>query len=289
MNGNTIDRLTVVRIRIARMHSFISSLSNYTIGTINKYRLPKRAFRKLDRVIQEEGSEPGRIRILNWDLEYTDPRALRAMLLSQVFERINDFTSSNAQPYVLDCGANIGISVLRTKQLYPEARILAFEPDPDICQILRRNLQRNHAADVAVVEAAVWTDHTGVSFRQEGTVSGHILSCANADIGTQVLVSSVALADYISEPVDFLKLDIEGAELEVLRSCKDRLPNIQKMVVEVHYELANPAFLAEILALLTDAHFRVSIYCTKRIDLVSSFKRRPQRNADQHPILYAWR
>ncbi|HKZ65867.1 MAG TPA: hypothetical protein VJ111_05915, partial [Chitinophagaceae bacterium] len=51
-------------------------------------------------------------------------------------EKVYKFTSSKKNPYIIDCGSNIGMSILYFKSLYPEARILGFEADPYIFSFL---------------------------------------------------------------------------------------------------------------------------------------------------------
>src|SRR5271169_1281292 len=51
------------------------------------------------------------------------------------------FSTTTSSPNILDCGSNIGMSILYFKNLYPDARILGFEPDPDTFGMLRRNVE----------------------------------------------------------------------------------------------------------------------------------------------------
>ena len=64
------------------------------------------------------------------------------------------FCSTQPTPRILDCGANVGLASLYFKRLYPQARITAYEADPDIYQCLRNNLRRNGASDVETIQAA---------------------------------------------------------------------------------------------------------------------------------------
>ena len=75
------------------------------------------------------------------------------------------FRSDTSSPVIYDCGANVGVSVAYFKSLYPDARVVAFEPDKEIYGYLSRNLSRNNLLeDVALHNAAVWTQAKGVSF-----------------------------------------------------------------------------------------------------------------------------
>jgi predicted O-methyltransferase YrrM len=57
--------------------------------------------------------------------------------------KIYRFNSLITKPLILDCGANVGVSVLYFKRLYPDAEIIAFEPDEDVFAILKQNYEES--------------------------------------------------------------------------------------------------------------------------------------------------
>lgn len=135
------------------------------------------------------------------------------------------FKAETSAPVIYDCGANIGMSVAWFKRHYPDARVVAFEADETIYDHLCRNLERNGLMEGVVLHnAAVWTDHDGVSFAPDGADGGHVSSLG----GTKV--PSIALRAMLeAEPrIDFLKMDIEGAEMVVV-------PDIQPVMKKVRY------------------------------------------------------
>jgi tRNA G46 methylase TrmB len=99
----------------------------------------------------------GNVKVCGWEIDYVDNLALLSSLEILVQKGWNDFLTENETPLILDCGANIGISVLNYRRKYPSAKIIAFEPDPTFLPVLKKNLETNQAADVSIVEAAVWT------------------------------------------------------------------------------------------------------------------------------------
>ena len=56
-------------------------------------------------------------------------------------DEIYKFNSKSSNPLIFDCGANVGTSCLYFKRIFPEARIKAFEPDPEIAKVLSSNLK----------------------------------------------------------------------------------------------------------------------------------------------------
>src|SRR5207249_2138084 len=101
------------------------------------------------------------------------------------------------------------------------ARITAYEADPVLFTILDSNLNANDAADVERVHAALWTSSGELAFECEGGDSGRIASLRGASAGDPRMVPSLRLRDILAaEAVDLLKIDIEGAEDDVLADCE---------------------------------------------------------------------
>ena len=69
--------------------------------------------------------------------------------------RIYHFETASPAPTILDCGGNIGMSVLYYKLIYPQAKVTTFEPDPSVSGYLQDNVARHGMNDVQLVQAAV--------------------------------------------------------------------------------------------------------------------------------------
>lgn len=198
---------------------------------------PEEAARR--RLEREAGQVPrhtrGRIRLLDLDIDYADALSTVPQWDDLFVRRSLRFTPANGAPRILDCGANIGLATLWLKRAFPAARITAFEADPVVADILSHNLQANRLSDVEVVRAAVWSSTGTLRFRSEGSDSGSVDALAADAPGAIVEVPSVRLRDWLErEPIDLLKIDIEGAELEVLRDTADRMGQVRALQVEVH-------------------------------------------------------
>jgi FkbM family methyltransferase len=178
---------------------------------------------------------PGRIRLMQYDLQYTDLLTLCPQWDDLFVKQTLRFACSHPTPRILDIGANVGLATLYFKRLYPQARVTAYEADPTLHALLVENLRRNGAADVEAVHAAVWTDNGTVSFRCEGADSGTIDQFAGELGGTARSVRSVRLRQLLeAEPIDLLKLDIEGAELDVLTDCRPALGAVHTLLLDIH-------------------------------------------------------
>jgi FkbM family methyltransferase len=202
--------------------------------------------------------QPGRLQVLAWDLEYVSGLAIATFIDYLLVRRINDFIPDNDRPLILDCGANIGFSVLNYKRQFPQARIIAFEPDPQFAPVLRRNLERNGAGDVQVVEAAVWVRNGETKWFCEGIDGSHIID-SNAEQSDTVDVRTVDLADYLTDVVDLLKLDIEGAEYQVVSHLGNRLQNVKNILIECHLHQTKVIPFGKMLEVLSAAGFKLSV------------------------------
>lgn len=201
--------------------------------------------------------QAGDIPLFGIDFSYVDAMSLIAGLREIYIDECYKFTARNQQPRIIDCGANVGLSVFYFKRLYPGANIRAFEADPTICEALRTNVKRAGYSDVEVCNCAVWISNEPVEFRKEGGFSGRV--SMPGDVSGVTRVEGVRLRDCLAEPVDLLKIDIEGAENSVIVDCADQLRNVSALFVEYHSHQHTPQQLDEILRVLNHAKMRYFI------------------------------
>jgi FkbM family methyltransferase len=188
------------------------------------------------------------------DLYYTQAQqlyhGLQEVLVDEIY-KVN--LASNAR--IIDCGANIGLSVLYFKSICPSAHITAFEPDRHNFELLTKNCIVNNLKQVDLVEAAVWKENTQLKFIAQGGMDSKISE--GADEG--ILVKAYSLIDYLQDPVDFLKLDIEGAEFEVLKNIEEYMDKIATLFIEYHGSFSQTNELIAILDMVQKAGFYVYI------------------------------
>lgn len=199
---------------------------------------------------------PGRIRLMGYDLGYTDLLTTCPQWEDLFVRQTLRFETGIAAPRILDCGANIGLATLYFKRAHPRARITAFEADPSIYPVMVENLRRNGAADVETVQAAVWNKTGEIEFHSEGADSGAIATRAHRESGATRPVPSRRLRDVLDdEPVDLLKLDIEGAEGAVLDDCRGALGNVRALALDLHEFDPAHRQTGDVFRLLTNAGF----------------------------------
>ena len=203
--------------------------------------------------------QPGTIRLDGFTVRYDDLYSLY-MEYKHIFAwGVYDFEPAGPSPLVLDCGSHIGLSILRFKRLASDARVIGFEPDARLAATLSENIRANDLTNVRIVPAALAASSGTRRFRPDGCDGGALLNDSRAPGGTPE-VATVRLSDYLTEPVDLLKMNIEGAECEVLYEADERLHLVRKLVVEYHGFPELRQSLHEILALLDRLGFRYLIH-----------------------------
>lgn len=176
------------------------------------------------------------------------------------FENIYKFKTTSTNPIILDCGANIGLATIYFKMNYPNSLIYSFEADPSIFEFLKFNISsfESDSSNCIPINKAISTKNDKVLFSQEGGHSGMLVS----EIGNNVIeINSVSLKEFLFDfsHIDFLKIDIEGHELEVFTDIENQLFKIDTIFLEYHSFLNKEQDLSIILKILENNGFRYYI------------------------------
>ena len=154
---------------------------------------------------------------------------LHEVLLHQQYEVVAD------PAVIVDLGANVGFATLYFSRRYPEARIVAVEADPNTYSRLVQNVQR--LPRVTTYNAAMSSRRGKVKFYCSSSSSiGSALS-RQSELDREVDVDGMTLGDLLAVAeiarVDLLKIDIEGAEVELLENAP--LDAVDEIVAELHF------------------------------------------------------
>jgi FkbM family methyltransferase len=148
-----------------------------------------------------------------------------------------EWRAQGFQPVIIDAGANVGYAALYFAATFPQTKVIAVEPEP----VTFRELVWNSRAipSISCVEAALWSHGGGVTLKPSDTGSW---ATRVAEPGA---TRSMTLSDVL-QTIDrsralIIKLDIEGAEREVLNGSQDILAAAPCIIVEPHDWLATGA------------------------------------------------
>jgi FkbM family methyltransferase len=137
-----------------------------------------------------------------------------------------------------DIGANVGFfSIIAAKLVGDTGKVYAFEPGEGNAKSVRHNAQLNNFSQIEVIAKAV--SHTSGSGQLllAKYSGGHTLAVADAppDLAGEVTVDLVAIDDLIAQnkikPPNFVKVDVEGAELDALKGMTETIKTYQPTVI----------------------------------------------------------
>ena len=176
-------------------------------------------------------------------------------------------TLPNPRPTIVDCGANLGLSVLYFKHRFPDATIVAFEPEEANYALLNKNIIANALTDLTCHRIALGGEDGSAVFHTEPSKTGSVMGTVGAPSARPHLTATQTvpvkrLSSYLETPVDLLKLDIEGSEGAVLSDLakSGKLGFVNRMIVEYHHHLGvDQLSLAETLTLIEGAGFDFQI------------------------------
>jgi len=134
----------------------------------------------------------------------------------------------------VDLGANVGYYTLIASRLVgSRGRVYAVEPVPSTAAILRLNVILNKLDNVIIIEKAAWFTKEKVNLRIPGSDYGY--ASVVRGYGKSMLVEACPLDELLQDVdhIDILKIDVEGAEYEVLKGAKNTLHKTKCIVLEL--------------------------------------------------------
>jgi len=224
---------------------------------------------------------------LHLRLRTTDVELCRQILLEGLYDC--DFPKSPR--FIVDAGANIGLAAIFYAIRYPQATIVAIEPEPSNYEMLKQNVALY--PNIAPLHAAVWkanqqlrivdlgTGHTGFQ-----TATSAQDQCASAVDG---ITLDKVMADFDISQIDLLKVDIEGAEKELFEHSISWIGAVESIAVEFHDAIRDGCSESVYLATV-DFGFRWQngeITYLSRVDNTLNVARplkEPQKSTTKFPI-----
>jgi FkbM family methyltransferase len=174
--------------------------------------------------------------LLGTEMHFTDPGAFQ-FLLGELFIDGSYGGHHETPATILDCGSNIGMSILYFKSLWPDAKIVGVEASPETFALLQQNVKT--LSDVSVLNAAVCDRHGTMAFypSSPNSMTGSFNAIRSG--GESVLVETIPMSDLVTGPIDLMKMDIEGAETAAFTELESsgKMHLIREMLIEYHFHL----------------------------------------------------
>lgn len=152
-----------------------------------------------------------------------------------------DVHLKTAPSYIIDCGANIGLSTVFFACKFPYARIIAVEPDRNNFDYLIMNTARYH--NVTCINKAIWSNSCRLKLIDPGVGSwGYqtVEASEDEEKTIEAITLDSILCNYNIDKIDLLKIDIEGAEVELFsRNYNNWLSRTNLLAIELHENLNN--------------------------------------------------
>jgi FkbM family methyltransferase len=181
---------------------------------------------------------------------------------------ISRITSKNVKT-IVDLGANIGFSVLHFKERFPDARIIAVEPEKHNYDQLVKNVQGQ--SNVTCLQNAIWYAQKNLDIFDSGLgeYGFRVVDANGKQVGS---VDAITMDDIITrfnlQTIDILKIDIEGAEKELFtHNYESWLPKVRCIVIELH-DMYRPGCATAFFKAISSREF--DIFC-KGEDMVITF------------------
>jgi FkbM family methyltransferase len=280
---STINSTLVLSAQSARSGRLFRSSEDYLSYThLLSTRLKLGIHRTIRKYLRNE--EVKKTTFLGYTVRCFDLRVVEFSFIEIFLNLPYFFKCEKKSPLVIDCGSNIGMSILFFKTIYPEAEIIAFEPSGPTFDLLKDNVESNRLKNVTLHKAALSNMEGELRFyyNKPGDLRASLIdSRSNRYYET---VKAVKLSQYIDREVDFLKVDVEGAEGLIFDDLHSsgKLNLIRAMVVEYHHHIDSETDnMSRILWILESNKFGYQVLAGGRLPFKARYF--------QDVLIYAYR
>ncbi len=170
------------------------------------------------------------------------PHTTDKWCLKKVFvDREYAIDFSEQPKLIIDAGANVGYASVFFANRYPNAKVLAIEPESENFALLSRNAEPY--GNIVPIHAALWHSPEQVAISDPGKGAWGFRTSARSGVRETVeFAQGVTVQQIIEEygvsQIDLLKIDIEGSEKQVFEHSVDWIERVQVIVIELHDRFA---------------------------------------------------
>lgn len=158
---------------------------------------------------------------------------------------------------VVDAGAFVGMfAVKAAKAVGDKGTVIAIEPEKENVKFLERNVEENKLENVIVVDKALWSEKGKrmlyLDYRSAASLVYLRDRCSDIEVDTLDNIIGKLNTD-----VDYIKMDVEGAELEVLRGAYNTLKKNLSIIIGAYHEINGEKTYKTVIPLLESMNFKI--------------------------------
>jgi FkbM family methyltransferase len=196
-------------------------------------------------------------KIIKLRKQSTDLMALTHVWLIEEYKKENFEIKPN--DVVIDVGAHIGLFTIYASQFCTNGKIYSFEPFVNNYELLLENIKLNNLDNVKSFNQAISNSNESIKLFLNDDESGHSIFSQSSK---SIIVDSISLQKFFDENqikhCNFLKLDCEGAEYEIIKNLPlEYFQKIDKLVIEYHMADLHPELLIELKETLSQQNFEI--------------------------------
>jgi FkbM family methyltransferase len=247
-----------------RLRDKLLSLYNVLLISRKLKDLPLPGRRKVIEIFVAGHAQPFAVR-----LGSTDWLVLVENFLDGEYSAIGQLLRQSSPATIIDIGANAGFSVRYWLERFPNARLVAIEPDPDNFAAMQRNvaLAKPSVYPILMQACVVGQPCEHVYLERASGREWAFAISANESASTLV-VKATTLGELMANPeiggeIGLLKCDIEGSEVELFQHCDSWINRIKIAIVEVHGAFSNE----DLVSMLKEKGVNVTAYPAQKRDL----------------------
>jgi FkbM family methyltransferase len=192
----------------------------------------------------------------------TTLKEIESVVINSIYDGSSPFRRGAV---VVDAGARIGAFTAKVSAaLGEEGRIIAIEPEPRNFACLRKNIETNNLKNVAAIQKALWSQKQRLSIFISGNAAAHSVyhDAFYSSTSNSISVEADTLDDILQElditSVDFIKMDIEGSEIEALKGMRKVLESQVQLSVAAYHPVEGRLAHTVIVPQLTQLGFKTT-------------------------------
>ncbi len=196
--------------------------------------------------------------IQGYEIETIDFRSFVWQYYEIFFKEFYKFKETNSnKKVILDCGANIGMSLLYYELNYSNYEIHAYEADKEVYKILQKNSKAFNKNKYFLYQKAIWNFDGQINFNSDGKDGGKVSNENTNQNAVECVDFKKVLSSF--NKIQFLKMDIEGSENEIYNTFLENMNKIENLFIEYHSYIDEKQNFNKLLNTLTSFNHRIYI------------------------------